>query len=147
MEKRGGIWYNQSMKVESLKKAMQGVKDPRRTECGNIRHKLADILIIGLCTVVCNGEDFEDMEEFGKEREEFLRGFLELPNGIPDSDTFRRVSAGSVGSVIRLAGNSEAGRFRHRHRRENGARKRKPMACGERVCGGKPAYVRGTCCG
>lgn len=31
------------------------------------------------------------MEEFGEEREEWLRGFLELPNGIPDSDTFRRV--------------------------------------------------------
>ena len=31
------------------------------------------------------------MEEFGKAREEFLRKFLELPNGIPDSDTFRRV--------------------------------------------------------
>ena len=32
------------------------------------------------------------MEEFGKEREEFLRNFLglELPNGVPDSDTFRR---------------------------------------------------------
>ena len=61
------------MKVKSLKKALQGVKDPRRTECGNIRHKLEDILIIALCTIVCNGEDFEDMEEFGKEREEFLR--------------------------------------------------------------------------
>lgn len=79
------------MKVDDLKKALRGVKDPRRTECGNIRHKLEDILIIGLCTFVCNGEDFEDMEEFGKEREEFLKRFLELPNGIPDSDTFRRV--------------------------------------------------------
>ena len=79
------------MKVESLKKALREVKDPRRTECGNIRHKLEDILIIALCTIVCNGEDFEDMEEFGKEREEFLKGFLELPHGIPDSDTFRRV--------------------------------------------------------
>lgn len=36
-------------------------------------------------------EDFVDMEDFGKEREEFLRNFLELPNDIPDSDTFRRV--------------------------------------------------------
>ena len=79
------------MKVESLKKALREVKGPRRMECGNIRHKLEDILIIGLCTIVCNGEDFEDMEEFGKEREEFLKGFLELPHGIPDSDTFRRV--------------------------------------------------------
>ena len=91
MEKQGKICYNQGMKVKTLKKALRGVKDPRRTECGNIRHKLEDILIIGLCTIVCNGEDFEDMEEFGKEREEFLRGFLELPHGIPDSDTFRRV--------------------------------------------------------
>ena len=73
--------------VEQLKK----LEDPRRTDRGNIRHKLEDIIVIGLCTLICNGEDFLDMEEFGKEREEWLRQFLTLPNGIPDSDTFRRV--------------------------------------------------------
>ena len=31
------------------------------------------------------------MEVFGKSRREYLAKFLELPNGIPDSDTFRRV--------------------------------------------------------
>jgi len=31
------------------------------------------------------------MENFGIEREEWLKTFLELPFGIPDSDTFRRV--------------------------------------------------------
>jgi predicted transposase YbfD/YdcC len=36
------------------------------------------------------GEDFVDMELFGRDREEWLKTFLELPNGIPDSDTFRR---------------------------------------------------------
>ena len=41
--------------------------------------------------MICGGEDFVDMEEFGKSRKEFLAKFLELPNGIPDSDTFRRV--------------------------------------------------------
>ena len=44
-----------------------------------------------MCTVICGGEDFVDMEEFGKSRKEFLAKFLELSNGIPDSDTFRRV--------------------------------------------------------
>ena len=73
--------------VEQLKK----LEDPRRTDRGNIRHKLEDIIVIGLCTLICNGEDFLDMEEFGKEKEEWLRQFLTLPNGIPDSDTFRRV--------------------------------------------------------
>lgn len=77
--------------MESLKKALQGVKDPRRTRGGHILHKLEDIIIIGLSTLLCNGEDFTDMEEFGKQREEWLKRFLELPNGIPDSDTFRRV--------------------------------------------------------
>ena len=33
----------------------------------------------------------EIMEAFGVEGEEWLRTFLELPNGIPDSDTFRHV--------------------------------------------------------
>lgn len=78
------------MDIERLKENLKGVHDPRR-EWGNFRHKLLDILVIGLCTVICAGEDFEDMEEYGEEHIDWLRGFLELPNGIPDSDTFRRV--------------------------------------------------------
>ena len=53
------------MKIEKLKKAMGRVRDPRRTDRGHILHKLVDILVIGLCTILCNGEDYEDMEAFG----------------------------------------------------------------------------------
>ena len=80
------------MKILNLKEELlQNITEPRRTSHGNIRHKLEDIIIIGLCTIICGGEDFSDMEDFGKEREDLLRNFLELPNGIPDSDTFRRL--------------------------------------------------------
>lgn len=79
------------MEIENLKKTIITIREPRRTSYGNIRHRLDDIIIIGLCTVICGGEDYNDMEEFGLEREEWLRTFLELPNGIPDSDTFRRL--------------------------------------------------------
>ena len=79
------------MRIETLKEELTNITEPRRTGFGNIRHKLEDIVIIGLCTVICGGEDFVEMEEFGKARKEWLEGFLELPNGIPDSDTFRRV--------------------------------------------------------
>ncbi len=79
------------MKIEVLKEEIKGIQEPRRTRYGNIRHKLEDIIIIGLCTIICQGEDYVDMEAFGKERETLLKTFLELPNGIPDSDTFRRV--------------------------------------------------------
>ena len=79
------------MEIKTLKEGIKNISEPRRTRYGNIRHKLEDIIIIGLCTVICGGEDFPDMEEFGKSRKEYLAKFLELPNGIPDSDTFRRV--------------------------------------------------------
>lgn len=79
------------MNMKELRTKLTEVKDPRRVSYGNIRHKLDDIVIIGLCTIICGGEDYNDMEAFGYEREEWLRGFLELPNGIPDSDTFRRL--------------------------------------------------------
>ena len=79
------------MEIESLKTALGGMEDPRRTAKGHILHKLEDIIIIGLCTLLCNGEDFTDMEAFGELRKEWLKTFLELPHGIPDSDTFRHV--------------------------------------------------------
>lgn len=77
--------------MDRLKEAVCKIEDPRRIDRGHILHKLEDIIIIGLCTFVCNGSDFADMEDFGREREEWLRTFLDLPHGIPDKDTFRRV--------------------------------------------------------
>jgi predicted transposase YbfD/YdcC len=78
------------MNMQELAEKLKEVADPRRS-WGNKRHKLEDIIIIGLCTLICGGEDFTYMEELGKERFDVLSQFLELPNGIPDSDTFRRV--------------------------------------------------------
>lgn len=57
------------MKIEELRARLAKVEDSRRTDRGNIRHKLEEIIIIGLCTLICDGEDFADMEKFGKQRE------------------------------------------------------------------------------
>jgi len=81
------------IKVETLKrKILTKVRDPRR-QYGNILHKLWEMLVIALCSVICLGEDYDDMEEFGKEREKWLKEELglELANGIPSGDTFRRL--------------------------------------------------------
>jgi hypothetical protein len=67
------------------------LSDASNKTAGSIQrenHKLEDILVIGLATLLCGGEDFEDMEEFGVSRERDLREFLELPHGIPDESTF-----------------------------------------------------------
>jgi len=54
-------------------------------------HKLSDILFIGLLTSLSNGEDFEDMVLFAKAHISLLKEYIELRNGIPSHDTFRRV--------------------------------------------------------
>jgi predicted transposase YbfD/YdcC len=73
-----------------LKASLEGISDPRR-EWGNLRHKLEDMLVIALSAIILGGTDYESMEDWGNEREAWFRTFLELPNGIPDKDTFRRL--------------------------------------------------------
>jgi len=54
------------------------------------KHKLVDILVIGLCSLLTGGESFSDMEVFGKAKQQWLKTFLELPEGIPSHGTFNR---------------------------------------------------------
>lgn len=64
--------------------------DPRH-ETRNKRHKLHDSLLIVLCAVLSGVEDWVGMEAFAEEKEAWLRGFLDLPNGIPSHDTLSDV--------------------------------------------------------
>jgi predicted transposase YbfD/YdcC len=54
-------------------------------------HPLVNVLIIAMLAMICVGEGWEDMEEFGLAKAEWLGTFLDLRNGIPSADTFRRV--------------------------------------------------------
>jgi predicted transposase YbfD/YdcC len=63
--------------------------DPRVV--GRCDHHLIDIIMIAICAVLCGAETWEEVEEFGRSKETWLRQFLELPCGIPSHDTFRRV--------------------------------------------------------
>jgi len=76
----------------SIVECFEGLPDPRldRTRA----HKLTDILIIGLCSILTVGEGFTDMEFLGRAQADWFRTFLELPNGIPSHDTFNRVFSG-----------------------------------------------------
>jgi hypothetical protein len=78
------------MDIGELKEKLERITDPRR-QWGNLRHKLEYVLLIGLADLFFDGEDFHDMETFGKERGDELKKFLELPRGIPDESAFFRV--------------------------------------------------------
>jgi predicted transposase YbfD/YdcC len=80
----------QAKEQSPLVAALAVVPDPRR-QCKNLRHPLVDVLVVGFCGVLCGCEDFVELETFGRKKEDFFRRFLQLPEGIPSHDTFRRV--------------------------------------------------------
>lgn len=54
-------------------------------------HDLDSILLIGIISVICGAETWNQMEDYAYAKEEFLLKFLNLENGIPSHDTFNRV--------------------------------------------------------
>jgi predicted transposase YbfD/YdcC len=67
------------------------IRDPR---IGNAKqHKLIDIIIIAICAVICGADSWNDVELYGRNKQAWLKQFLELPKGIPSHDTFGRLFA------------------------------------------------------
>jgi predicted transposase YbfD/YdcC len=54
---------------------------------------LIDILVITICAIICHADSWEEVEAYGRAKEDWLRTFLELEHGIPSHDTFNRVFA------------------------------------------------------
>ena len=65
------------------------ITDPR--EISKISHLLTDIIGLSLIAVIAGCESYDDIEDFGKTKEVWLRNYLELPNGIPSHDTIERL--------------------------------------------------------
>src|SRR5437868_5129706 len=77
--------------VASIKKRFRRLIDPRVK--GRTKHLLIDIVVLALCGVIANCDDWPDIALFAHQRESWFRRFLRLPGGIPSHDTFERVFA------------------------------------------------------
>jgi predicted transposase YbfD/YdcC len=75
----------------SMQEYFSEISDPRveRTKL----HLLTDILVIAICAVICGADTWVELEAYGRAKEQWLRQFLTLANGIPSHDTFARVIA------------------------------------------------------
>jgi predicted transposase YbfD/YdcC len=74
---------------EDWEKHFGELDDPRVD--GRIYHPLMDILMLGLCGIISGAEGWVEVEQFGKTKLDWLKNFLQLPNGIPSHDTIGRV--------------------------------------------------------
>ena len=54
-------------------------------------HRLADLLVIALCAVICGANGWTEVALFGRCKQKWFETFLALPHGIPSHDTFGRV--------------------------------------------------------
>lgn len=80
---------NATALTEKMESIFSEIKDPRVKR--NRVHLLTDILIIAILSVIAGARGWEDMENYGLSKYEWLEQFLKLPEGIPCADTFRRV--------------------------------------------------------
>jgi predicted transposase YbfD/YdcC len=77
--------------VGSIKKHFRRLRDPRVV--GRSTHLLVDIIVMAICGVIGNCDDWPDIALFARQRETWFRRFLKLPGGVPSHDTFERVFA------------------------------------------------------
>ena len=64
----------------SLQEAFSSLKDPRVDR--HKRHMLIDIIILTICAVISGADGWEAIEQFGKNKEDWLKKWIDLENGI-----------------------------------------------------------------
>lgn len=73
--------------LTSMSEHFEPLTDPRRQN-DNLRHNFVDMLAIALSAVICGADNWVAVTVFARSKEQWLRTFLELPNGIPSHDAF-----------------------------------------------------------
>jgi len=66
------------------------VDDPRIGK--NRKHALINIITIAVLGVICGADNWVNIERHGRAKAEWLGQLLDLSNGIPSHDSFKRVS-------------------------------------------------------
>jgi len=61
------------------------IKDYRQH--AKIEHKLSDVILLTICSVLSGFDTWEGIFDFGESRGEFLKSLGDFKNGIPSADT------------------------------------------------------------
>ncbi|HRQ86353.1 MAG TPA: transposase family protein, partial [Flavobacteriales bacterium] len=66
----------------------EGLKDPRmeRTQL----HPMESLVFISVAAIACGADTWNEIESFGKAKQEWLGTVIQLPNEIPTHDTYNR---------------------------------------------------------
>ena len=74
--------------VEGFLDNFSTLEDPRSER--NQLHSVDEIFLLTFCAVICGADGWQDVEDYGKSKLEYLKQYLDYNNGIPSDDTIRR---------------------------------------------------------
>lgn len=77
--------------IRIIKRNADAVRDYRHPSY--VRHLLGDIIMLTFFAVLANANEWGEIETLGKQKEKWLRKYLELPCRIPTDDTIRSVNS------------------------------------------------------
>lgn len=83
--------------MEGIRERMSRIEDPRHPSY--VKHALADILIVIMCSVLCGLDTLEDLVVYAKSKADFLREIFGIEN-IPSKATFGRILSTVDGKQI-----------------------------------------------
>ncbi|SHK28059.1 DDE_Tnp_1-associated [Paramaledivibacter caminithermalis DSM 15212] len=78
-----------TMSIEDFKATFGKIKDFRQP--WKTKHKLIEILFIAVVATIANADGWIEIGDFAEDKEQWLRKYLSLKNGVPSHDTFKRV--------------------------------------------------------
>ena len=65
------------------------IPEPRIERCR--KHELLDILFLSISAILCGADGWEEIEDFGRAKRDWLRRYFPYTEGIPKHDTIARV--------------------------------------------------------
>ena len=136
------------MTLEEVVGYFDELEDPRGTI--NQKHPFVSVVVIALMAVLAGASGPTAIAQWAKYKEAFLRRVLDLPNGVPRKDVFRRVLsllnpaafqacfAAWLKSAARAGGRSDRDRAAHLGRgRQDGPAQPRPQQGSGRVAFGQ----------
>lgn len=88
------------MSIEQLMEHIIILPDYRQS--WKAEHKLSDMLLLTICAVISGAEVWEEIEDFGHIRLEWLKQYCDFENGIPVYDTIARVVSNANSKSLQL---------------------------------------------
>jgi len=66
----------------------EAIEDPRLER--NCLYPISEILLVTFLAIICGAEGWQDVENYGKAKIDYLKQYLDYQNGVPSDDTVRR---------------------------------------------------------